>query len=825
MSQRITPLRSYRFSHNQQKEQVFRIKALAQAIASAVLGMAVIASVASAILPSQAIAAEAAVSRDYQIAAGPLGTALSEFAAAAGVTLSFDPSQVAGLQSPGLRGNVSVKQGFDRITEGTGFEIVAQSDTSYLLRKIPVQSLAPRDAAVSVLPELAVSVSGKAPGSITEGTGSYTTWSTSSSTRLNLSLQETPQAITVMTRQRMDDQGLISLNDILDATAGITVKPFGFGADGPQLWARGSSITNFQVDGVPMSSSMSNYLQSNVIYDRVEIVKGATGMMSGLGTPSATINMIRKRPTLEPKTSLTAEAGNWSRYGAGIDISRPLNEDGSVRARLVADYKRQGAWTDDYRQDYGVLYGIGEIDLTDSTLLTLGFSHITRNTDAPIRSFPILYTNGQPTGAKPSDQGSPKWTYYDHRHNSIFASLEHKIGSGWSAKAEVTHARYKYEAVIASLVGDVNQATGAGARAQMPLWASETKQTSLDAYVTGPFSLFGQQHELIGGVTLSQIDGEGPNHPVARQNITDIFNWANETAEPSFSKTGHTTSKEYQYSAYLSTRLQLSEATSLLLGGRITDWKRDRKSLTYASNDVSETHDRERNVVIPYAGIVHALNDTYALYASYTKIFNPQGDRVRDVNNRPLDPEEGTSYEAGIKASFKGGALTSSLSVFRTEQDRLALYNAAVVAYETANNATTKGVELELNGELAPGWQFSSGYTYSETTNREGERIMTRIPRNIVKVFTIYRLPGDWNRFTLGGGVNWESKTGDPLPVYTQEHYALVNLMARYEVNKQLSITAHLNNVLNKEYYVAVAGANGTYGPPRNFMASLKYTF
>ncbi len=817
--------RNKRSSHPSQGEGLFKAKPLAQVIARAVFSMSMCTLSVQVTIPSLAIAAEASPTRQYQIASGPLGAALSEFAAAAGVTLSFDPSLVAGLQSPGLQGTVTIKQGFDRITAGSGFEAVAQSETSYLLRKIPLQNLAPRDAAVSVLPELAVSVSGKAPGSTTEGTGSYTTWSTSSSTRLNLTPQETPQAITVMTRQRMDDQGLISLNDILDATAGITVKPFGFGADGPQLWARGSSITNFQVDGVPVSSSMSNYLQSNVIYDRIEIVKGATGMMSGLGTPSATINMIRKRPTVEPKTSITAESGNWSRYGAGIDISHPLNEDGSVRGRLVADYKRQGAWTDDYRQDYGVLYGIGEIDLTENTLLTLGFSHITRNTDAPIRSFPILYSNGQPTGAKPSDQGSPKWTYYDHTHNSIFASLEHKFGSGWSAKAEVTHARYKYDAVIASLVGNVNQGTGAGARAQMPLWASESKQTSLDAYVTGPFSLFGQQHELIGGMTLSQLDQEGPNYSVVRQDINDIFNWANETAEPSFSRTGNTTSKEYRYSAYLSTRLQLSDATSLLLGGRITDWKRDRKSLTYASNDVNETHDRERNVVIPYAGLVHALNDTYALYASYTKIFNPQGDWVRDVNNRPLDPEEGTSYEAGIKASFKDGALTSNLSVFRTEQDRLAIYNAAIVAYETANNATTKGIEFELNGELAPGWQFSSGYTYSVTTDKEGERIMTRIPRHIAKVFTTYRLSGEWSKLTLGGGMNWESKTGDPLSVYTQEHYAVVNLMARYEVNKQLSITAHLNNALDKEYYVAVAGTTGTYGPPRNLMMSAKYNF
>ncbi|MBE8718231.1 TonB-dependent siderophore receptor [Cellvibrio polysaccharolyticus] len=759
------------------------------------------------------VAAETATltARDYQLDAGPLGRTLSSVAVQASIPLSFDTALTRGKNAPTLSGNYTPLQALEALLNGSGLQLVRKADGSYTLQVI------------SGTPRLAtVAVSGKAMGSTTEGTGSYTTESTSSSTRLNLSLQETPQPISVITRQRMEDQGLNTLNEVLDATTGITVKSFGVGGDGPQLWARGSSITNFQVEGVPSSSSMSNYLQSSVMYDRVEIVKGATGMMSGLGTPSATVNMIRKRPTGEPLTDITMEGGTWSRYGVGLDVSRTLNEEASVRGRLVADYKNQQAWADNYQQEYGVLYGIGEVDLGINTLLTLGFSHITRNTDAPIRPFFIQYSNGQPNGAKPSNYAAPSWTYYDHQLNSLFSSVEHTFDSGWSAKAELTHTRYKYDAIIASLQGGVDQLTGLGAYAQMPLWANEAEQTSLDSYITGPFTLFGRQHEVIGGITLSQVDQESPGYPTYRQNVTDIFNWTNTISEPTFIQTGDVETKENQFSAYLSSRLQVSDATSLLLGGRITDWERDRKAFTYANSSVSNSRDREHNVVIPYLGIVHELNNILSLYSSYTRIFNPHGVRVRDVNNMSLDPEEGTSYEAGIKAGFNDGALTSSLSLFRTEQDNLALYNIALVAYEAANNAVTEGVEVELNGQLAEGWQFSAGYTYSETKDKDGQRVMTRIPRNSVKLFTTYRLPGDWNRFTLGGGINWESKTGDD---YIQGGYALMKLMARYEVNKQLAITAHLNNALDKEYYVALGGSGGTFGDPRNFMISAKYSF
>ncbi|WP_312255630.1 TonB-dependent siderophore receptor [Stutzerimonas nitrititolerans] len=239
-----------------------------------------------------------------------------------------------------------------------------------------------------------MTISGKAPGSITEGTGSYTTGSTSSSTRLNLTPRETPQSITVITRQRMEDQKLENLPDALDATTGVIVKLFSMGADAPQMWARGSSITNFQIDGVPTTSSLANYLQSTIAYDRIEVVRGATGMMNGVGSPSATINMIRKRPTFDPQTSISVEAGSWDRYGTGIDVSGPLTESGNVRGRLAADYKTQHAWTDNYEQENTALYGIGEIDLTDNTLLSVGFNHIKRYTDSATRLFPIVDVNG-----------------------------------------------------------------------------------------------------------------------------------------------------------------------------------------------------------------------------------------------------------------------------------------------------------------------------------------------------------------------------------------------------------------------------------------------
>ena len=254
------------------------------------------ALVVAAALALMAAPAQAQQALAFDIPAQSLAGALRAFSQQAKHQVLFDQQVVAGRSAPAVQGRQTPRQALDRLLAGTDVQVIDSEPGAFTLRAVPKEPSASAEHALAV-----VSVSGKAPGSTTEGTGSYTTFSTSSSTRLNLTPQETPQSVTVVTRQRMDDQRLYSLSDVLDAAVGITMKPFSLGSDSPQMWARGSSITNFQVDGVPTSASMSNYLQSTAIYDRVEVVKGATGIMSGVGTPAATINMIRKRPTKDAR--------------------------------------------------------------------------------------------------------------------------------------------------------------------------------------------------------------------------------------------------------------------------------------------------------------------------------------------------------------------------------------------------------------------------------------------------------------------------------------------------------------------------------------------
>ncbi|MGR6497291.1 TonB-dependent siderophore receptor [Pseudomonas fulva] len=311
--------------------------------------------------------------------------------------------------------------------------------------------------------------------------------------------------------------------------------------------------------------------------------------------------------------------------------------------------------------------------------------------------------------------------------------------------------------------------------------------------------------------------------------IDNIFNWNGSSPKPVFTQIGTTDMTETQYAGYLTSRLHLSDAARLILGARVVDWNRVNKSALY-SGSRQRTERTENGVVIPYAGLVYDLNDTWAAYASYTQIFNPQGNQIRDVKGSPLDPQEGTGYEVGLKADLLDERLTASLALFRVEQDNLAIADGRLLqpngfqAYRAESGTTSEGVELEVNGELAEGWQVTAGYSYNVSFDTNDERIVTEIPRNSVKLFTTYRLPGGLDKWTVGGGFNWQSETGYALSyATTQSSYALVNLMTRYQVTPQLSASVNVSNLFDRHYLTTTAG--GIYGAPRNVMTTLRYNF
>ncbi|TGC32089.1 TonB-dependent receptor [Pseudomonas citronellolis] len=230
-----------------------------------------------------------------------------------------------------------------------------------------------------------------------------------------------------------------------------------------------------------------------------------------------------------------------------------------------------------------------------------------------------------------------------------------------------------------------------------------------------------------------------------------------------------------------------------------------------------------------------------SVYASYTSIFQPQS--YRDRNGSPLDPREGDNYEIGLKSELFDGRLNTAIALYMIKQDNLAESDPGQTvpgtdgetAYRAVSGAKTKGFDLEASGELLPGWNLTASYSHSVTKDSDGERLNTVAPAEMFKLWTTYRLPGEWETLTVGGGANWQSGihfTATPWQLgqtvkAKQEQYTVVDLMARYRFTEQVSATLNVNNLFDKKYLSALDTTfyGGYYGDPRNVMLTTQYRF
>lgn len=806
------------------------------------LALAIALTLASyaALTPAHAQAVGAPIS--ITLPAQPLGTALNELARQARLQLMVHPDLVAGRTAPPVSGQFTVREALERLLSGSGLTADIDGE-EVIVRK------AHGGPQESALPPVKVSAQ-RAKDGTTEGSGSYTTRATRSATRLAMSLRETPQSISVITRQRIEDENLNNIETLLDRTPGVSVQ--NMGTSRYQILSRGYAIDSYQIDGILTSTDVGtqNMPQSQsdlVIFDRVEVLRGSTGLLSGAGDPSGTINLVRKKPTHEFQGHASAGIGNWDRYRAEVDVAGPLNATGSIRGRLVGAREEGGSHLDYFKQKKTVLYGLIEADLSPGTLLTVGMDYQDndpRGTSG--NGLPLFYTNGQQTRFDPSTNASARWSRSHIESHNTFLSLEHRFANEWVLKLSANQMDGKREFFSAGASsGLLDQATG-----NVKLYGGQgsavQRQTGFDAQIQGPFEWFGRRHDFVLGFNWSEYQNH--HQPLLELGglegrTVNFYQWHNDTATPvtSGAKLFDYDIWQKQYGTYSTLRFKPLDDLALILGARLSSYESS-QSLVSSVFNITGGLQRD-NILTPYAGVVYDIDKTHSVYASYTSIFRAQSNR--DRTGKVLAPREGNNYEAGLKSEFLGGRLNTAVAVYQIRQDNLAVADAGQTvpgttppeaAYRAVKGAKTQGLDVEVSGELLSNLQVGLSYNYSTTEDADGDRISTTFPRNMAKLWGTYRLPGDLNKLTLGGGLNWQDRisyttTSSALPgialTARQQEYAVLNLMARYQVTPKLSASVNLNNVFDKAYLQGLDASFNTaiYAPTRNVMLNLKYQF
>lgn len=685
-----------------------------------------------------------------------------------------------------------------------------------------------------------ISTSAEQPSAITEKSGSYTTVSTSTSTKLNLSIRDTPQTVKVYTRQYLDDRNIGSFQELIGNITGVSGQRTD---ERLRPYARGFEVDYFLIDGKPTSANLSEGDLDLSIYDRVEVVKGANGLMTGAGNPAMGINLIRKHANAKELTGNVASSiGSWNSYASSADLSAPLNNDGSLRSRVYVKYEDEDSFMDLTERERRIAYGAIDYDISDRTLLSLAATYQELNRDG-VRwgGLPAFYNDGSRTNFDRSLTVSSDWTYWNVNTSMLFADLKHTITNGMNLNFSYLFKREDAESNLLYTTGKVDKLTNTLAiKNNVSVYADSrrTDENNVDVFVSAPFEIAGKEQEIIFGGAwnkseLKKNDFGGTFY--TGQNVLNVdvlnFNHINtQLVVPVLKDLKGVLNNTTQTAAYIAGKFHIFDPLKTVAGIRLTNWKFE------AENQIGN---REfNNQVTPYFGFVYDINKNYSLYSSYTSIFKPQNKKAE--NAIYLDPSEGNSYELGLKSEYFDGQLNAALSVFRIEQDNFAELlldqNGSNIKVKdqngniTAENAyygvkgvTSNGVELNIDGEINDHWGLGFGVAHFEAKDAKGNKANTKNSRITSDLFLKYKNES----WFAGAGLNYYSKiyTGTGSSRIDRDDLYLANLMVGYKFDQNLSAQININNLFDKEYYDGIGSDNMIWANPRNATLTMRYNF
>lgn len=823
---------------------IFRAGTFAMVLRATLTAGAVLASP----LPIAAVASDE-ILRHFTVPAGPLDDALSRFARQAGVTVSFDSTQVSGRQTRGVQGEFGLGAALDRLLAGTGLAARAEAEGYVLVA-------APEATGATMLPAVRVEGATEHVRSTTEGNRSYAP-STVSIGKGQQSLKDVPQSVTVISRQRMDDQNLRSIDDVMDQATGVSRTTNGF--YGSAYTARGLDVSKVRYDGGAARKQVIYWYQRNgdddmAAFDHVEVLRGADGLFAGAGEAGGVINLSYKRPTSELQVHGEMSSGSWSNYRVEADVSGPLALQGRVRGRLVGALQDRDFFYDHASRRTTVLYGALELDLGPDTLLFAGIDHQRADEDGTSWGH-LRYLDGSLVRTSRSTNYATPWSYADSDRSISFVQLEHQWNADWKGQLRLEHYDGGTDFHAGRLGGPIYPENPQGSY-WGGTWDGDISALTADLSVKGGFDWLGRRHDVTLGADWVRSEAD---YLFSNPDFGE-YTWSGLDPIVVPPRPEKHPGGPMEYVAYEGTErgvygaihLRPIEAWTLIAGGRyVVKDKTDASSIWLG--ELSRTVTDQDDVFIPYYGVVYALNERTNAYASATEIYTSQATRLgAPLPGTPLDPVRGSNYELGLKHELSS-TLAASAALYRIEKKGMGVRDPAYpntpgergssCCYYRDGYQISEGLDLEINGELLPGWEASVGYTYNRNENRRENdtQFNTLTPRHLLKLWTQYRFRHVWDGLSVGTGVVAQSNsrrvgeewprnpdTGEwegPLPYrISQAGYAVWSARAEYELSSKISVAVNANNLFDKHYLSSLGYlGNGNYwGEPRNLMLTLR---
>lgn len=798
---------------------------------------------------------------DFHIEPQTLQEALIQYSVQSGVQLTIATDIVDRKSSAGVVGTLPARSALAQLLSGTDLTYDVINENTVLIRLLPGKAAVPSASSPAATQAarsapLLLARAGAVPDAEPTAASTGETEATPAATEsvaevlvLGRGYQEslagakslvpvfeTPSSITVFDAERLQNQRLISVEDLFRETAGVTTTKTV--SSYPSFFARGFEISSFLVDGVPSTSGVNApySVPDLFLYERVELLRGPSALFSGSGSPGGSLNLSRKRPLKQFQLSSGLQLGSWDFRRAEVDLSAPLNTSGSSRGRVGAAYQDAGEYIDHYQKDRKLVFGSLAFDLTETTTLTVGAHYDDYDSTIQV-GLPGLAGIGLFDLPRSTYFGGDK-NYFHTTAKQAYGEIAQRLGGRWNGRMTVQYTKMNREEEYLWGRGPITETDGT-----VSLFSYHGKHDandmSADVSAVGEFDLFGRTHGLLFGADYQRAEWNYASNSDEPPATFDFYNPVIPAqpvmpVDPNGPEYFTGSEIKKQYGLYGQARLSLLDALTAVAGGRVAWVSFDYQEFDLVPTGVYSVHGK----LTPYLGLVYDLTQKVNLYASYADVFEPQS--AITSSGSQVGPVVGKQLETGVKANLLDRRLLLSAAIYRIRQSNRAVADPNDPNFSVGSGLVeSKGFELEASGRLAPNWTFDGGYSHNKNEVLSdtdpalvGVQFLPVTPKHSLKAFTNYEFKGgSLNGFSLGGGVTWNgdsaSSTTNPARTVRQDSYVVLSMRMGYDFSEKLSATLNLNNLLDEKYYENIRDIRfgNYYGAPRSAFFGVRYRY
>lgn len=655
----------------------------------------------------------------------------------------------------------------------------------------------------------------------------YRATRSASATRTDTSIHETPQSISVVAKDAVEDLGATRLQDALDYAGGVG-RANNFGGQGLTTFTvRGFTTGEFYRNGFPINRGYPNMPDANTI-ERLEVLRGPATMLYGRGDPGGTFNVVSKQPLPERTVTLGSQLNDQGMRRGTLDASGPLDEDGRLAYRLNV----VGEGGDTFRDHVDTeRYGVTPVlswQVSDATRLIFEGDFMRNN--APLDRGVTRYAKQIGSASRDSFFGEKDVGKLHNDNNMAQLRFEHLLNDDWTLGGGVQwlDGSLKGNAVEANGIAADGRTLGRNFNYRKLEWTDRDAQLNL----TGHFDTAGLQHTLLTGIEYEDYDYQSiiqrSSGAVGAYPI-DLFDPLYGQPRPALTRTPtHDKENLKTYAAFVQDQVALTDKLKVLAGARFERFEHDYE--TYVPG--GKSWQASDNAVTPRIGVSYDLTETLALYADTARSFKPNTGASRLGGG--FAPEKGKSYEMGLKWEALDQQLSVDAAIYQIEKRNVLTTDPVDSTFSVAaGEVRSRGFDVNVAGNLTPEWRVIGSYAYvdAEVTKdnvlRSGTRLLN-IPKNSFSLLNMYEFQdGMLKGLGLGSGLKYvDERAGQTANTgFSMGSYTVVDLLGFYKVNDKVRLNLDLKNLFDRDYEEGAFGNVYAYpGAPRTLQVGIAYT-